>query len=200
MSTYQLLKIIIRGFGLFAFWKAASALAAFIGVVGIFSNIPNASDANSFLNAALFSNFLLFLVPATFCFLAIFNTKGIIRFLGISPDDSSTVVTSEVTIYLVVISIGTILLVTGCSSALSFDYNVGFNNNSSLVNLDELKTGAAPIMQKTQSTQSRSYKTNFNFFALLELILGIVFLARAKKITTYIVNKYGPTPVNPEEF
>lgn len=199
MKVYQLLKIIIRGLGIFALWKAITALTVFIGVIGVYSNIPYTGETNSFATIALFSNFFLFIIPTVFCLLAIFKTNGVISFFGITPDEtSSTNISSKLNTYLIIISIGTIFIVAGSSATLSLGYKTSFNYNASLINIEEMKDGAEPIMQKTQTTETDQYTTDFSFFAFMELIFGIIILAKAKNFTAYIHSRYTTEPPSSE--
>ncbi len=198
MSIYQLLKIILRGIGAYALWKSISSFTLLIGVAGMAAS-SYMGPTNSVLVVAIISNLILFLVPASFGIFALVRTEKIISLLGVSKNDETKLKPdSDLTAYFIVILVGTMFIINGSSSTLKLDYNSKFNYESKLINLDDMKNGAKPIMQKTNTTDSTERNASFSLFSLLELIFGVILLVKARSVTSFLIRRNQSKPIDLE--
>ena len=184
MKVNDILSVALKIIGLIAFWKAIQTFGAVISGIGIFSSVfANSGQMNfSFMIAIGLAMILNFILPLIVAILFLFRTEKVLSLIKIQENDNVDLSLNKSVIYhLLVLVFGCFIIIHGSGNFIEFNYKTDTKteytiNNASFDN-------QRPDQRRQENTIVTNSKTkNINYFALIELILGIVLLVKASEI------------------
>jgi hypothetical protein len=192
MKTKELFSIIIKIIGLIAFWKSIQTFGAMITGIGVFSMF-SANNINinfSYMFAIGLAMILNFVLPFLVAIIFIFKTKKVLSIIKIEEDSIIDLdINKKVFYHVLIIVFGIIFIIHGSGNFIDFDYKTETKtqyiaNNTSITNQTSYDTTNQKIVSVTDSRNN-----NVNYFALIEIIIGLVFLIKAIDISRMISSK-----------
>ncbi|OEK04249.1 hypothetical protein [Roseivirga misakiensis] len=177
MSTYRLLKVILRAIGLYTLWRG---IVTFIVFVGILAAPTFSGQMSGSVYLVLFTNFLTSLMFLLFTALVFFRIDQFLKFLGMDESEfEKHSLPFDQRVFITVIVIGGILIAMGGAHATELKFNFNTATTTGYI------TGEDP---STTITKSNDY--NFSLFSFIQIIVGVLFLTRAHKVTDFLVNRF----------
>jgi len=180
MKTKDLLSITLKIIGLIAFWKAIQSFGAMISGIGVFSSIfSNNNHMDSFfmitIGLAMILNFLL---PLIIAILFLFKTEKVLSIIKIKEQKNIVLNLNKLVLYhMIIIVFGFMTIMHGAGNFIMFNYKTDSKTEYTTNN----------VSPNNQSKQEKVFVTNsksknINYFALIEIILGIILLSKATEI------------------
>lgn len=181
MKTKDILSITLKIIGLIAFWKAIQTFGAVISGIGIFSSLFANNDHmnSSFMIAIGLAMILNFLLPLIVSILFLFRTEKVLSIIKINEHDNVDLNLNKLVLYhMIIIVFGFMLIIHGAGNFLEFNYNTDTKTEYTTNNIStNNQLPNTTRQEKVFVTNSKS--KNINYFALIEIILGIILLTKA---------------------
>lgn len=192
MNPKELITITLKIIGLIAFWKSIQTFGVVVSGIGIFSSLfMNYNPMNtSFMLGIGLAMILNFILPLLVAIFFIFRTNKVLTILKVKEQSNIDLNLNKLVLYhMIIIVFGFMIIIHGAGNFLDFNYKTDtkteyVTNNVSTDNL-------APNNTKQEKVIVTDYKSkNINFFALIEVILGIIFLIKATEIAKKIERNF----------
>ena len=181
MKLISLLQIVLKVVGIIALWKFIGAFSSLIFCVGLFS-----SSLNSFTTLMVSSTVLNSVLIGTFAYLCLFKTNKLLSLLQINAEEIIDVKAEKKVVYhILILCAGVLIVMNGLTNFLSFDYKTEEKTEITSPN-----NSAHAFENRQQLTLLESKTKHLNFFAFIEIIIGMIFLTKADVITEWILAKY----------
>lgn len=190
MKIKNLFSLAIKIMGLVALWKAIVSFGLLITGIGVLFTVNNLAFG-SFMFVIALSMILSFFMPLCIAYFFILKTDKVVSKIKIDEESKIDLNLKKGVIYhIIVLSFGIMFIIYGSSSFLSFDYktdtktthiqNKKYDEDKKEHNVDGSDT--------VSTTYSKNKKVNY--FALIEIIMGIVLLTRASDISRKIERNF----------
>lgn len=184
MKIKDVLSVTLKIIGLIAFWKAIQTFGTVISGIGIFSSLfANNNHMNSsFMIAIGLTMILNFILPLIVAMLFLFRTEKVLSIMKIKEHDNVHLNLNKLVLYhMIMIVFGCTIIMHGAGNFLEINYKTDtkteYTTNNVSTNDQSPKTTK---QEKVFVTNSKS--KNINYFALIEIIVGIILLAKATDI------------------
>lgn len=192
MKTKDLIAVTLKIIGLIAFWKAIQTFGAMISGIGIFSStFANNDQMNaSFMIAIGLAMILNFVLPLIVAIVFLFRTEKVITLLKIKEDNNINLNQNKLVLYhMIIIVFGFMITIHGAGNFIEFNYKTDTKteNTTNHVSSDNQQPNSTK-QEKVFVTNSKS--KNINYFALIEIILGIVLLTKATEIAMKVERNF----------
>lgn len=189
MKAKDLLSIILKIIGLIAFWKCIQAFGEMIMVIGglivisVFS-MYSATDLQityAYLSVVGLAMILNFVLPLLVGIIFVFKTEKVLSIIKVNELSNIDLnINKRILYHVLIIAFGLIFIIHGSGNFIDIKYKVDtkteyFSDQTAFINID--KTNQEKV------TVQHSKNTNVNYFALIEIIIGIIFLAKATNIS-----------------
>jgi hypothetical protein len=181
MKTKDLLSITLKIIGIIAFWKAIQAFAIVFSGIGIFSFLfSNNQQPNSFFMITVALTMILsFLLPLIVGILFLFRTEKVLSIIKFEEHDKIVLSLNKLVIYhLIVIVFGLLAVIHGAGNFLEHNYKTD-TQTEYIKSADSAHNHSADPAGQEKVVVTNSKTTNINYFALIEILLGIILLAKA---------------------
>ncbi|MBU2950907.1 hypothetical protein KO493_09370 [Tamlana agarivorans] len=180
MKIRDLFSITLKIIGLIAFWKAIQTFGVMISGIGVFSSIfsHNNHMNSSFMITIGLAMVLNFLLPLIVAILLLFKTEKILSIIKIKEQENVVLNINKLVLYhMIIIVFGFMTIMHGAGNFIMFNYNTDTKTEYTTNNVS---TNNQSKQEKVIVTNSKS--KNINYFALIEIILGIILLSKARGI------------------
>jgi hypothetical protein len=181
MKTKDLLSITLKIIGLFAFWKAIQALVVIFSEIGIFSFLfsDNQQPNTFYMISVALQIMLSFLLPLIVGILFLFRTEKVLSTTTFEEHDKIVFNLNKLVIYhLIVIVFGLLAVIHGAGNLLELISKTD-TQTEYVQSADSAHNHSEFPPSKEKVVVTNSIKTTFNIFALIEILLGIILLAKA---------------------
>jgi uncharacterized membrane protein YidH (DUF202 family) len=199
MKTRNLLFIIVKIIGLIAFWKAVQSFGAVISGIGIFSSqmAHNNQMHGSFMMAMGLAMTLNFVLPLLLALLFLFRTEKVLALLKLEEQSDIHFKVNKLVLYHVfILAFGILVLMHGAGNFLKYDYKMDTKTEITTNNdLTATQGGNVTKHHKTSTTNSKN--KSVNYFAFIEIILGVVMLAKSTELATRIEKNFDSNTKQP---
>ncbi|MFA9390339.1 MAG: hypothetical protein ACERKD_11045 [Prolixibacteraceae bacterium] len=186
MKTKELFFLTLKIIGIIALWKAIQTFPAVIGGIGLFSSFFWHTSQLFLLTVAI-SILFTFVLPLITGLILLFKTEKVVSVLQLYGNSQIDVPIKKMDFYrLIIISFGVLIILHGAVNFLVYDYKTDtkteYNTTNTTTNQQIPQTSKNEKLIITKTTNKK-----FNYFALIELIFGIVLLS---KTTVFSVKLY----------
>ncbi len=184
MNSKQIISIALKIVGIIAFWTAVKTFPGLISAFGIFSSMLSMNNfmhgGGAFMFFIAISAILNFVLPLAVAYVFILKTEILLPYFGLNNEDEFNLNLGKIVIYkLVIIVFAFIAILNGANNFLTYNYNTNTNTEYITNNTNLNQPAAIANQQKVTTTQSKA--KNVNYFALAEIIIGIILLSKVKK-------------------
>ncbi|MDO5576467.1 MAG: hypothetical protein Q4F84_05260 [Fibrobacter sp.] len=196
MKTKDLISITLKIIGLIAFWKAIQAFVAMISVFGKYSSILKMDGMiNAFsMFTMVLAVILSFVLPLVVAFFFLFRTENVLSILKIKDQGEVALDVNKLVVYhMLVIAFGFIILIHGAGGFMEFNYSTN-TTKTEYIKSNSINQAHGVVHQPGFGNQdniieSKTTDKNFNYLALIEIIIGIVLLKNATGIAKKLDGK-----------
>jgi len=184
MKTRELYSIVLKIIGLISLWHLVTI---FFGIllsgVGSFNMLFSAGSLApvGFLLTSLIVMILelaLMLIISIYC---LFRTETLLKVLKLNDDSTLEILSERKVLYhLVVLSFGVFLFADGLNSF----YTINIKTDT-ISDMSKAMYTVKNTLSIVQVTESRNY--SLNFFAFIELVIGLILLIKSRAVTKWIL-------------
>ncbi|HTO16347.1 MAG TPA: hypothetical protein VLZ83_11280 [Edaphocola sp.] len=192
MKTKDLISIALKIIGLIAFWKAIQTFGAMINGIGIFSSLFMNNDQmnSSFMIAIGLAMILNFILPLIVAILFLFRTEKVLSIIKIKVQDDIVLNLNKLILYHVIIIVfGFITIIHGAGNFVEYNYQTDTKTEYTTKNVSTNNQSPSNTNQKKIIVTNTTSK-NINYFALIEIILGIILLTKATEIAKKVERNF----------
>ncbi len=185
MKPKQIISITLKIIGVIAFWKAVQASPALLNIAGVISSYLGMSSqvgaGGLFLFTIVLSMAASIAVPLAVAYFFILKTDIIIPYFGLEDESIGELNVREQTIYrLVVIVFAFVVILSGANNFISYTYNTNINTEYVTNNTNNFNQSQG-FNNEQRVTTTKTNSKHVNYFALAEIILGVILLVKEKK-------------------
>lgn len=192
MKTKDVLSITLKIIGLIAFWKAIQTFGAVISGIGIFSSLFANNDQmnSSFMIAIGLALILNFLLPLLVAILFLFRTEKVLSIIKNKEHDNVDLNLNKLVLYhMIIIVFGFLTIIHGAGNFIEFNYKTDTKTEYTTNNVShDNQSPNITSQEKVSVTNSKS--KNINYFALVEIIFGIILLIKATQIAKQLERNF----------
>jgi len=192
MKTRELYSIVLKIIGLISLWHSVTMIfAVVLSGFGVFSMLFSSGSQmiGGFLIASAFAIILQTVLPLIIAFYCLFRTDTLLKALRLDDDTTLELLTDRKVIYhILVLSFGVFLLANGANGFLSVDIKAD-TKTEMLQAVNNI--GNSPNVVSV--IESKNY--NINFFALIELLIGLYLLVKSRSISGKIMGRFDSSNV-----
>jgi len=187
MKLISLLQIVLKVVGIIAFWEFIKAFTSLMVGLGLFSSQGNSSLHNSFTTLMISSTVLNSILIGTLAYLCLFKTNKLLSLLKINAGETIDVRADKKAVYhILILCAGVLIVINGLTNFLTFDYKTETKTELTSPH----NNSAGTFENKEYLTQTESKTKHVNFFAFIEIIIGMIFLAKSDVITEWALAKF----------
>jgi hypothetical protein len=175
MKTKDVFSITLKIIGLIAFWKAIQTFGTMTSGIGLFSSIFSNKDHfnSSFMITIGLTMILNFLLPLIIAILFLFKTEKVLSVIKIKEQENLVLNIKKLVLYhMIIIVFGFMTIIHGTGNFIMFSYKK--NTETEYITKNQLEQEKVIVTNST--------KKDVNYFALIEIILGIFILSNATAI------------------
>ncbi len=181
MKPKQIISLTLKIIGIIAFWTAVKASPALMSVVGVISSYmgvsPQAGAGGLFMFIVVLSLVASVVIPLVVAYLFILKTDKILPLFGLEDESVGELNIGGKAIYrLVIIVFAFLVILNGANNFISYTYNT---NTEYVTNNNFNQSQGGNNEQRVTVTKTNS--KHVNYFALVEIILGVILLVKVKK-------------------
>lgn len=176
MKAYSLFNFILKIIGALALWKAIQYFALLVASFGILFR-----DGNAYTAGMLIMTVLPFLFSLCIGLYLILRTKRVLSYFQFNEEDEVRMNLESPAFYRVIILIaGFVLIIHGAGNAFSVSYswNTNYKNGIQQVGQNQMGNNSNTRMVTTTTNN----KMDVNYFSMIEIVLGILFLVQWRSI------------------
>jgi phosphate/sulfate permease len=192
MKTKDVLSITLKIIGLIAFWKAIQTFGAVISGIGIFSSLFANNDQmnSSFMIAIGLALILNFLLPLLVAILFLFRTEKVLSIIKNKEQDNVDLNLNKLVLFhMIIIVFGFLTIIHGAGNFIEFNYKTDTKTEYTTNNVShDNQSPNITSQEKVAVTNSKS--KNINYFALVEIIFGIILLIKATQIAKQLERNF----------
>ena len=186
MKAKDLFSITLKIIGLIAFWKSIQAFGEVIIGIGVFSVLStnDLQEIYTYMLTIGLAMILNFVLPLLVGIIFVFKTKKVLSIIRIDELNNIDLNVSKRLFYhVLIIAFGLIFIIHGSGNFIDFEYKTDtkteyFTDETTFTNKTTLdKTNQEKV------TVTHSKNTIINYFALVEIIIGIILLVKATDIS-----------------
>ncbi len=183
MKPKQIISLTLKIIGIIAFWTAVKASPALMSVVGVISSYmgvsPKAGAGGLFMFIVVLSLVASVVIPLVVAYLFILKTDKILLLFGLEDESVGGLNIGEKAIYrLVIIVFAFLVILNGANNFISYTYNT--NTNTEYVTNNNFNQSQGGNNEQ-RVTVTKTNSKHVNYFALAEIILGVILLVKVKK-------------------
>ncbi len=183
MKPKQIISLTLKIIGIIAFWTAVKASPALLNIVGVISSYLSMSSqvgaGGLFLLTIVLSMVSSIAVPLVVAYFFILKTNKILPLLGLEDKSVGELNIGEQAIYrLVIIVFAFLVILNGANNFISYTYNT--NTNTEYVTNNNFNQSQG-LNNEQRVTVTKTNSKHVNYFALAEIILGVILLVKVKK-------------------
>ncbi len=183
MKSKQIISLTLKIIGVIAFWKAVQASPALLNIVGVISSYLSMSSqvgaGGLFLLTIVLSMVASIAVPLVVAYFFILKTNKILPLFGLEDKSVGELNIGEQAIYrLVIIVFAFLVILNGANNFISYTYNT--NTNTEYVTNNNFNQSQG-LNNEQRVTVTKTNSKHVNYFALAEIILGVILLVKEKK-------------------
>ncbi|GAB3925223.1 hypothetical protein [Mucilaginibacter myungsuensis] len=191
MKVKTLFTIGLKAAGIVALWKFLFSLSGLVMSLGILSSVGFGMQGSGMILSMGLSMLLSTGLTGAIAFACLLATDSIFRMLNIDGEEVINFGADKAMMFNIVVIVAAIaLIVNGATDALFFDYNINTNNQTNIDN------GISHATTNVINNQSR----RVNYFAFLELILGVMAIIRVSAVSAWLQSRFEPEDKGPQEW
>ncbi len=185
MKPKQIISITLKIVGIIAFWTAVKASTALVSAMGVISSYLDMSHqvggGGLFMFFVALSLIASFALPLAVAYFFILKTDKIIPFFGLENESVGELNIGKTAIYrLVVIVFAFVVILSGANNFISYTYNTNINTEYVTNNTNNFNQ-SQEFNNEQRVTTTKTNSKHVNYFALAEIILGVILLVKVKK-------------------
>jgi len=193
MKSSTLFTLAIKITGLVALWhfiQSAPTLLAGLGLIT--SMLTNLGTQGGFMALVSLTMFLNVFVAGAFAFLCLLRTGLLLRFFNFGNDEIVDLKTNKSVFFDVAVFIaGILMLINGLNGFVTYNYKTDTNQTSTFNQQSNSFQNA--------TTQVNSQTKTVNYFSMILIFFGIVFIVKGPNISDWLIARYGQEE-NPEDL
>ncbi len=192
MKIKDLVSIILRIIGLVAFWKSIQAFGSMLSGIGVLISmfLNNHHVNNSFMIIIGTAMVLNFILPLAVAIIFIFRTERVLSIIKIKEQDQIYLNLDKHLLYhIVMIVFGFMIIMHGSGNFLEFNLKTDTKTEYITKNISN-KNQSPNISKEEKVFVTHSKSKNINYFALIEIVFGVVLLTKAADISKKIENNF----------
>jgi hypothetical protein len=190
MKNKNLFSLVIKIMGLVALWKAIVSFGLVITGIGILFTV-NSHGFGSFMLVIALNMILSFLMPLFIAYFFLLKTDKVVSKIKINEESKIDLNLKKGVMYhIMVLSFGFMFILYGSSCFLSFDYKT--DTKTTHVQNKKYDEGKKEhnVDGSDTITTTNSKNKKVNYFALIEIIMGIVLLTKATDISRKVERNF----------
>lgn len=191
MKTKDLFWITLKIIGLIAIWKSVEAFGVIIIGIGVISSLfsNNEHESNYYLLTIGLSLVLNFILPLIVAIIFIYKTDKVLSMIKL--DEQSNIdlnINKQVLYHVIIIIFGFTFIIYGAGNFINYSHKT--DTKTEYISNDTTASNQTPNITNEKITSVTVSKVNqVNYFALIEIIIGIILLFRAIEISKLISSK-----------
>jgi len=174
--------------GLIAFWKSIQAVGTIIYGIGMFSPLfeNNEQIETSFIITFGLAIILNFILPLAVAIIFLFKTEKVLSLIKTKKESQIDLPIDKPTFYyIIVITFGFMIITHGTGNFLHVNYKT--NTITEHTKISSATSNQTPnIINEKKVSVTNSKSKNVNYFALIEILFGIILISKASDISRQI--------------